>query len=74
MEIGLYKTYVSARKVIPLLMQLTDEETRSLILFPTVAYTRNDTCLLVSEQRFLVLYDLAVSLEKQLYLPKYLGD
>ena len=74
MEIGLYEAYVSARKVIPLLMQLTDEETRSLILLLIVAYTRNDTSLLLSEQRFLVLYDLAVSLEKQLYLPKYLGD
>ena len=63
MEIGLYEAYVSARKVIPLLMQLTDEETRSLILFPTVAYTRNDTCLLVSEQRLRVLYRLFVSLE-----------
>ena len=63
MEIGLYEAYVSARKVIPLLMQLTDEETRSLVLSLIVAYTRNDTCLLVSEQRLRVLYRLFVSLE-----------
>ena len=74
MEIGLYKTYVSARKVISLPIQLTNEQATSIVLFIGVAYTRNDTSLLLSEQRFLVLYDLAVSLEKQLYLPKYLGD
>ena len=65
MEIGLYKTYVSARKVIPLLKQLTDEETRSFILFLIVAYKRNDTCLLVSEQRLRVFYWLFTSLEKE---------
>ena len=74
MEIGLYKTYVSARKVISLPIQLTNEQATSIVLFISVAYPRNDTSLLLSEQRFLVLYDLAVSLEKQLYLPKYLGD
>ena len=74
MEIGLYKAYVSARKVISLPIQLTNEQATSIVLFISVAYSRNDTSLLLSEQRFLVLYDLAVSLEKQLYLPKYLGD